>query len=741
MPNPLFHNPLIPPFLSIIRAGFVVTLATALMAGTPAWAAPASVADASPCYATHNDGATVFDSADAKAVQDAVDAASAGGTVKVAGSCAGMQLRNGTNQTVFIDKALTLEGGYSTANWTTSNPTVNPTVIDAQTAGRVIYAEQPVTISNLTVQNGLDAGLQGGGGAFFAGAATVRNVIFTGNTAAAGNGGGAWFDADGALVNVTFTGNTAKNVGGGAFFNKAASMASSTFAGNSAQNFHGGGAYVIGAAVVNDTTFTGNTSLLDGGGALFLSDAALTNTAFTQNKSTSRNGGGGWFNGTATLAGTTFDGNTAKNYAGGAWFENSATLTDSSFTDNAAAVFSAGGGFFAGASTLTRVAFEENTSNLTGGGANFSAEATLIDTTFTGNETVLEGGGAAFGSKTMIKGGAFTDNVSKMYGGGARFNGASTITGTTFTGNEASDSGGGAWFGDTTNIAGAAFIDNSALVQMGGGLYLSVSPSPSRIVNSLFARNSAAVNGDALYLHNPSISGGSVDVIHVTIARAVLSAGAAIYVGKGDATIQNTLITRHAAGIQQFDTAVVNEDHNLFFGNTANTAGTVNSGGGTVNADPLFIDAASDNYRLALGSPAIDAGVDLGEVTDLDGTPRPTFAGFDIGAFERGIPPSALVVTATTTAPPLQPVTQLTATLASGTEPLTYTWDLGDGSPVVTGSVVSHVYAPTVYTATATASNPYGVITSSVRIAVPYRLLLSVVARESPLPLVLQRRR
>ena len=50
----------------------------------------------------------------------------------------------------------------------------------------------------------------------------------------------------------------------------------------------------------------------------------------------------------------------------------------------------------------------------------------------------------------------------------------------------------------------------------------------------------------------------------------------------------------------------------------------------------LFVNAAAKDFRLAAGSPAIDAGANLGAdvATDIDGTSRPQRLAYDIGCYE-----------------------------------------------------------------------------------------------------------
>lgn len=125
------------------------------------------------CAATADDGATVFSSQDASALQQAVDGAVPGGVVKIAGSCAGVTTRDGRTQTVFIDKALTLSGGYHVSDW--GNPQQQPTLLDAQSLGRVLYIHNaaPVILEKLIIQNGLISGSAadcpdyGGGGGIY----------------------------------------------------------------------------------------------------------------------------------------------------------------------------------------------------------------------------------------------------------------------------------------------------------------------------------------------------------------------------------------------------------------------------------------------------------------------------------------------------------------------------------------------------------------------------------------------
>jgi hypothetical protein len=70
-----------------------------------------------------------------------------------------------------------------------------------------------------------------------------------------------------------------------------------------------------------------------------------------------------------------------------------------------------------------------------------------------------------------------------------------------------------------------------------------------------------------------------------------------------------------------------------------------------LTTNPSFVDAANKNFALQSGSPGIDAGQTISEVTvDFAGAPRPQGSTYDIGAYEYGgtqgtlLPPGNLVV-------------------------------------------------------------------------------------------------
>ena len=112
------------------------------------------------CFVRVNADPTIYHD-----VQSAVDAASAGDVVKVAGDCRGVATRSGLTQSAYLDKSITVQGGYTTSDWSTPDPVANPTTIDAHSEGRVLYvtgvATAP-TVRGLRLTGGNASGQPGG---------------------------------------------------------------------------------------------------------------------------------------------------------------------------------------------------------------------------------------------------------------------------------------------------------------------------------------------------------------------------------------------------------------------------------------------------------------------------------------------------------------------------------------------------------------------------------------------------
>ncbi len=81
-------------------------------------------------------------------------------------------------------------------------------------------------------------------------------------------------------------------------------------------------------------------------------------------------------------------------------------------------------------------------------------------------------------------------------------------------------------------------------------------------------------------------------------------------------------------------------NHNAVWGNSQDYVGDASPGAGDVGLDPQFVDPAGGDFDLQEGSPCIDAGTDVGVVTDAGGRERPFGAGPDLGAheFARAVP-------------------------------------------------------------------------------------------------------
>lgn len=107
--------------------------------------------------------------------------------------------------------------------------------------------------------------------------------------------------------------------------------------------------------------------------------------------------------------------------------------------------------------------------------------------------------------------------------------------------------------------------------------------------------------------------------------------------GSGHKIFNNTIYGNSQRGIWNAG-ANTQIKNNIVFGNAV--AQISDDGSGTslsnnLTTDPKFVNAAAKNFQLQSTSPAVNAGVNLAEVTiDFNGVTRPQGGAYDIGAYE-----------------------------------------------------------------------------------------------------------
>src|SRR2546426_1018963 len=127
--------------------------------------------------------------------------------------------------------------------WRAAGAGPGPTTATGNRLDRVfdIRNPVPVSISGVTIRNGLAPGTSDGGGiATVSGPLTLRDVAFVGNSA--GRNGGAIFVSGGStvLTDVAVIGNSAGDAGGIFMLSGVLSLTNVTISGNNAVNDGGG---------------------------------------------------------------------------------------------------------------------------------------------------------------------------------------------------------------------------------------------------------------------------------------------------------------------------------------------------------------------------------------------------------------------------------------------------------------------------------------------------------------------
>ncbi len=597
-----------------------------------------------------------------RSLQYAIDLASNDDEIRLAGGTyTGVSSRDGHVQLASIrSKRVTVRGGFSTSNWSVPSPDTNPTILDAQGQGMVVYITyQQIGIGSIRLE-----GLRITGG----------NA--TDSVSGEDDGGGVHIDTTVHhhvyLDNCRIYGNFAESGAGGVLSHSSVGLwvSDSRIESNSG---HGIKTVLVDVLSVTDTvladhpgagvltgvgapavTITGNSVLRNAPGLRLSSVSGVIADNLIEDNTASGTGGGGINIAGAvglTVSGNLFIGN--EGTSGGALRITgpaATTVQDNLAMSNSAPFsgYSGGGGFYIDAGAT-------------------GADADVLGNTVVGNTTVNQGGGMLLLGNVYAAGNLIADN-SAHSGGGM----TATITGTleensffgntaqiggglslvnpmgaslvrnVFRGNQATNGdGGGAWiwggFFFDVALDGNQAVGNSATGR-GGGVYLEsqVSGSETDILNTLVAEN-VATTGSGMH-----IFGGVTTLLHSTIANNATGVGdgVGLYLKQlgstGQTDIANSIIVGNDTGVS-LHSGTATLDRTLWgtgdWSNGTDWLGGVVTGNDTWSA-PGFL--GPHNYHLASGSPARDAGSDGGVLLDMDGENRPdTLAGVpDLGADE-----------------------------------------------------------------------------------------------------------
>ncbi|MBQ9873073.1 MAG: right-handed parallel beta-helix repeat-containing protein [Thermoguttaceae bacterium] len=387
-------------------------------------------------------------------------------------------------------------------------------------------------------------------------------------------------------------------------------------------------------AIVKKSVFNNNTSRRYAAGIrVTQSTLEVYDSVFANNVAATEGGAIKTDGATIVIERSAFDGNSA-NYGGAAQFyESTLALDGNSFSSNSGkyggAVYINGG--FADF-RLNNFAWN---SAVSFGGALLTtrAECRFEENEFSCNES-QEGGAIYVASGTIsFDSCSFASNSANFGGAVEAWSEDVLFVNCDFWSNSANTSGGGAYCGGTSRFVACFTVNNIAAY--GGAIYVHPSKTAS-LTNCLVANNSASRGG-------ASYSSGLLNYTNCTVAdNCASSVCGGIYVSEGSVDLRNSVVALNDSCDVYLATAnnATASAYNVLssFSDWSNS-----SSDGVVNFifdddRPLFIDARNGDYRLTLGSQAIDKGNDFlvpsEIVVDLDGAERIQGSAVDLGAYE-----------------------------------------------------------------------------------------------------------
>lgn len=282
------------------------------------------------------------------------------------------------------------------------------------------------------------------------------------------------------------------------------------------------------------------------------------------------------------------------------------------------------------------------------------------DSDISANLAVTRGGGlfvSPGGAAVLESSSDLVANVTHgpQGGGGAWVGGTLLLNGGTVAGNWAPNGGGITVMGQGNapahaTLRDARVVDNvtTADVSRGGGVL--VNRAALLLEHSQVLSNTAALGG-GMAVEGSSTVTLTNNLLAGNLAAAPNGGGALDLTGDSTAIVQqNTISGNGARAIVAWQpTSSLELTNNVIWGHTLGSIVTAGgslqaacndtefgplAGAGNIAADPLFVAPLAGNYRLRVGSPALDQCAAAATLRDLDGRPRPQGPASDMGAYE-----------------------------------------------------------------------------------------------------------